>query len=255
MTVEGSYPPGDLEALKQGRRANAGRKGTTRAHRSSRSWRRRGPPRIGGAGVVDRHHRPRRGPADAAAALQAEVDAYIAAFTDQRDEAGRRLVVRNGSHQPREVLTSAGAVEVTAPRVNDRRIDPDTGERQRFASAILPAWCRKSPKITEVLPLLYLHGLSSSDFGPALGQFRWSPRWPSSTPGSRSSTAATTRGASPDGRRPSDTTSPSRPGSFSSYPSLERPHRTAAGDVRVDRGRLQPTLAPLHPGLFDTLGV
>ena len=106
-----------------------------------------------------------------AAALQAEVDSYIERFTDQRDEHGRRLVVRNGTHQPREVLTSAGAVEVTAPRVNDRRVDPDTGERRRFASAILPAWCRKTPKITEVLPLLYLHGLSSSDFGPALGQF------------------------------------------------------------------------------------
>ena len=80
-------------------------------------------------------------------------------------------MVRNGSHRTREVLTSAGAVEVTAPRVNDRRTDPDTGERQRFASAILPAWCRKTPKITEVLPLLYLHGLSSGDFVPALGQF------------------------------------------------------------------------------------
>jgi hypothetical protein len=106
-----------------------------------------------------------------AEALQAEVDAYIAAFVGERDEHGRRLVVRNGSHQPREVLTSAGAVEVTAPRVNDRRIDPDTGARARFASAILPAWCRKTPKITEVLPLLYLHGLSSGDFVPALGQF------------------------------------------------------------------------------------
>jgi transposase-like protein len=106
-----------------------------------------------------------------AEALQAEVDAYIAAFAAERDEAGRRLVVRNGCHQPREVLTSAGALEVTAPRVNDRRVDPDTGERQRFSSAILPPWCRKTPKINEVLPLLYLHGLSSGDFGPALGQF------------------------------------------------------------------------------------
>ena len=106
-----------------------------------------------------------------AEALQAEVDAYIAAFRDERDENGRRLVVRNGSHQPREVLTSAGAVEVTAPRVNDRRTDPQTGERCRFSSAILPAWCRKTPKITEVLPLLYLHGLSTGDFVPALGQF------------------------------------------------------------------------------------
>jgi transposase-like protein len=81
------------------------------------------------------------------------------------------LVVRNGCHQPREVLTSAGAVEVVAPRVNDRRVDPDTGQRRRFSSAILPPWARKTPKITEVLPLLYLHGLSSGDFVPALGQF------------------------------------------------------------------------------------
>jgi transposase-like protein len=106
-----------------------------------------------------------------AEALQAEVDDYIARFSGERDEAGRRLVVRNGTHQPREVLTSAGAVEVIAPRVNDRRTDPLTGERLRFSSAILPPWCRKTPKITEVLPLLYLHGLSSGDFVPALGQF------------------------------------------------------------------------------------
>jgi transposase-like protein len=106
-----------------------------------------------------------------AEALQAEVDAYIAQFTGERDERGRRLVVRNGSHQAREVMTSAGAVEVVAPRVNDRRVDPETGERCRFSSAILPPWCRKTPKVAEVLPLLYLHGLSTSDFGPALGQF------------------------------------------------------------------------------------
>jgi transposase-like protein len=106
-----------------------------------------------------------------AEALQAEVDAYVAGFAAERGEDGRRLVVRNGSHRPREVLTSAGAVEVTAPRVDDRRVDPDTGERRRFSSAILPPWCRKTPKITEVLPLLYLHGLSSGDFVPALGEF------------------------------------------------------------------------------------
>ncbi len=106
-----------------------------------------------------------------AEALQAEVADYIARFADERDENGRRLVVRNGSHEPREVLTSAGAVQVQAPRVNDKRIDADTGERARFSSAILPPWCRKTPKINEVLPLLYLHGLSSGDFVPALGQF------------------------------------------------------------------------------------
>ena len=106
-----------------------------------------------------------------AEALQAEVDAYIAAHAGERDADGRRLVVRNGSHQSREVLTSAGAVQVTVPRVNDKRTDPATGERQRFSSAILPPWARKTPKITEVLPLLYLHGLSTGDFVPALGQF------------------------------------------------------------------------------------
>ena len=106
-----------------------------------------------------------------AAALQAEVAAYIEAFADQLDENGHRLVVRNGFHEPREVTTAAGAVPVRQPRVNDKRTDEVTGKRKRFASAILPAWARKSPKVAEVLPLLYLHGLSSGDFGPALEQF------------------------------------------------------------------------------------
>jgi transposase-like protein len=106
-----------------------------------------------------------------AEALQAEVDACIARFADERDENGRRLVVRNGCHQPREILTSAGAIEVTVPRVNDRRAYPETGERKRFSSAIVPPWARKTPKVTEVLPPLYLHGLSSGDFVPSLGQF------------------------------------------------------------------------------------
>jgi transposase-like protein len=106
-----------------------------------------------------------------AAALQAEVAAYVEAHRDQLDDRGHRLVVRNGSHAEREVTTAAGAVPVRAPRVNDKRIDEETGQRRRFASAILPAWVRKSPRVAEVLPLLYLHGLSSSDFGPALEQF------------------------------------------------------------------------------------
>ncbi|MER2085523.1 MAG: transposase, partial [Rhodococcus sp. (in: high G+C Gram-positive bacteria)] len=105
------------------------------------------------------------------AALQAEVAAYIDQFADHLDENGRRQVVRNGYHHERDVLTAAGAVNVKAPRVNDKRIDPDTGERQRFSSSILPAWVRKSPQMNDVLPLLYLHGLSTSDFGPALEQF------------------------------------------------------------------------------------
>jgi Transposase, Mutator family len=73
------------------------------------------------------------------AALKAEVADYIVRFADQLDANGHRLVVRNGYHQQREVVTAAGAVSMMAPRVNDKRVDPDSGERQRFASAILPA--------------------------------------------------------------------------------------------------------------------
>lgn len=62
------------------------------------------------------------------------------------------------------------AIGVTVPPVNDKRTAPDAGERKRFSSAIVPPWARKTPKITE-LTLLYLRGLSSGDFAPALGQF------------------------------------------------------------------------------------
>lgn len=58
-------------------------------------------------------------------------------------------MVRNGYHQPREVTIAAGVVEVKAPRVNDKRVDAQTGERKRFSSAILPPWYCKSPKIQE----------------------------------------------------------------------------------------------------------
>ncbi len=106
-----------------------------------------------------------------AAALEAEVDAYRAELTAERDENGRRLVTRNGHARARKVQTVAGAVEITAPRVDDRRVDPETGKKQQFKSSIVPPWCRRSPKVTEVLPLLYLHGLSTGDFAPALEGF------------------------------------------------------------------------------------
>jgi transposase-like protein len=106
-----------------------------------------------------------------AAALEAEADAYITALVGELDEQDRRLVVRNGHARPRTITTSAGAVEVRAPRVNDRRVDPDTGKRTRFRSSIVPPWVRQSPKVAEVLPLLYLHGLSTGDFAPALTEF------------------------------------------------------------------------------------
>jgi putative transposase len=103
-----------------------------------------------------------------AVALEAEVDAYIAACAETRDERGHRLVRRNGHAPARQVATGTGQVEVARPRVDDRRVDPATGQRQQFQSVILPRWVRRSPKVAAVLPLLYLHGLSSQDFVPAL---------------------------------------------------------------------------------------
>ncbi len=105
-----------------------------------------------------------------AVALEAEVDDYVTAFADERDEKGRRLVTRNGHAEPRTITTAAGGIEIGAPRVDDRRVEA-TGERCGFKSVIGPPWCRKSPKVSEVLPLMYLHGMSSSDFAPALSEF------------------------------------------------------------------------------------
>src|SRR6516165_3655561 len=99
------------------------------------------------------------------AALKAEVDEYVAQHADHRDDAGHALVVRNGVAEPREVTTAAGELEIQAPRVDDRR------DGRRFTSAILPPWARRSPKVTEVLPVLYLRGISTKDFEPALAEF------------------------------------------------------------------------------------
>jgi len=106
-----------------------------------------------------------------AVALEAEVDAYVESHASVLDDDGHRLVVRNGHARRRTVTTSAGAIEIEAPRVDDRRVDPESGDKMRFRSSIVPPWCRKSPKVTEVLPLLYLHGLSTKDFVPALEEF------------------------------------------------------------------------------------
>jgi putative transposase len=101
------------------------------------------------------------------AALMAEVASYVQRHGCERDERGHALVVRNGKAQPRQVTMGSGTVEIAAPRVNDRRVDAD-GNRQRFTSAILPPYMRRSPKVAEVLPILYLRGLSTGDFQEAL---------------------------------------------------------------------------------------
>ena len=75
-----------------------------------------------------------------AAALETEVDAYVEALADQLDGNGNRLVVRNGHARPRTITTAAGQIEIRAPRVDDGRVDPQTGERSRFRSSIVAPW-------------------------------------------------------------------------------------------------------------------
>src|SRR5216684_446133 len=101
------------------------------------------------------------------AALKMEADDYVERHREERDETGRALVVHNGRSQGRKLTLGTGTVELRVPRVNDRRRD-EHGQRQRFSSRILPPYMRRSPKVAEVLPILYLRGLSTGDFRPAL---------------------------------------------------------------------------------------
>ena len=101
------------------------------------------------------------------AALESEVATYLETHSDEHDEEGHALVVRNGKGRTRKITLGAGTIPVSAPRVNDRRINA-VGERSRFTSRILPPYMRRSPKVAEVLPMLYLRGLSTGDFREAL---------------------------------------------------------------------------------------
>lgn len=101
-----------------------------------------------------------------AAALEAEAEAYLERFRGVRGNDGRAAVVRNGRGKPRQVTLGSGTVTIEAPRVNDKReVD---GQRQKFTSAILPPYLRRSQNVAELLPVLYLRGLSTGDFREAL---------------------------------------------------------------------------------------
>ncbi len=99
------------------------------------------------------------------AGLETEVAEYIDRHQQLVDAEGHRLVVRNGRAAERTLVTGAGALKVRAPRVHDRR------DGRRFSSYILPRYARRSPKVADVLPVLYLRGLSTGDFAPALEEF------------------------------------------------------------------------------------
>lgn len=100
-------------------------------------------------------------------AIEDEVDDYIQFNRDQLDEQGHRLVVRNGVKHPRTVLTGVGPLQVTQPRVDDKRLD-ENGVRFRFTSKILPPYLRKTGTIEELVPWLYLKGIGTNDMSDAL---------------------------------------------------------------------------------------
>ena len=101
------------------------------------------------------------------AAIEREVEEYIERNTEHRDENGRRLVVRNGHHPARRIQSGNGPIEVRQPRVNDKRVD-EAGNRFHFSSKILPPYLRKTKAIEELVPWLYLKGISTNDFPEAL---------------------------------------------------------------------------------------
>jgi len=100
-------------------------------------------------------------------ALEAEVAAFVSRFEDVVDENGHRQVVRNGHLPEREVMTGAGQLKVAQPRVRDRR-GADDANAITFTSKILPPYLRRSKTMDELLPWLYLRGISTGDFQQAL---------------------------------------------------------------------------------------
>lgn len=100
------------------------------------------------------------------AALESEVQMFLTEHAHKVDDQGRRLVVRNGALPARQILTGAGPLDVTQPRVRDK--SPEPSERVCFSSSILPVYLRKSKSIEELIPWLYLKGISTGDFTEAL---------------------------------------------------------------------------------------
>ena len=100
-------------------------------------------------------------------AIEAEVACYIDEHQLELDEAGHRLVVRNGRSRRRTIDTGVGTLEVEQPRVNDRRVDSD-GTRFKFTSKILPPYLRRTKNLEEFIPWLYLKGISTNDFSECL---------------------------------------------------------------------------------------
>lgn len=95
-------------------------------------------------------------------ALEAEVERYLQIHQQARDQAGHRLVVRNGYGTSRDLQTGLGTLAVQTPRIDDRR------DGKRFVSRILPPYLRRVPSLENLIPVLYLKGISTSAMPAAL---------------------------------------------------------------------------------------
>ncbi len=100
-------------------------------------------------------------------AIEVEVDDYISTHSRAIDENGHRLVVRNGRMPRRSIQTAVDSIEIAQPRVNDRRVDAN-GNRKQFRSKILPPYLQRTSDLEELIPWLYLKGISTGDFTNAL---------------------------------------------------------------------------------------
>jgi transposase-like protein len=101
-------------------------------------------------------------------ALEAEIEAFLDGFAEERLADGRQRVVRHGHGPERKVQTGIGALELRRPKIRDRAADVASGEKIRFTSHILPKWARRSRSLDALLPVLYLRGISTGDFQEAL---------------------------------------------------------------------------------------
>ena len=101
-------------------------------------------------------------------ALEAEVETYVSEHSSLVDEAGYRSVVRNGHAPQRTILTGVGPVEVSRPRVDERKAVKNDPTRERFTSGVFPRFLRRTPSVEGVVAVLYLKGISTNDFDASL---------------------------------------------------------------------------------------
>jgi len=103
-------------------------------------------------------------------AVLSEFENFFSQYSHIKDESGKQLVVRNGSHRERNVMTAAGTIRIKVPRLADRREETGHEERLHFHSKVIPPYLRRASEVDDFVPYLYLKGISSGDFSGVLSQ-------------------------------------------------------------------------------------